>query len=255
MSHYLTTLDYTLWFAAIALHVVMSAVIVHRGLYRHFPYFAGYVVIALMGYATCLWTAFNSDVPAYVYVKLVTSSAESIMLGLFLSCEVYPKTFGPKDSLPDGVPVRTLTSIIGCYAGALSGAALLPAYGLTPAIQALCMADRLFTGALACVSLVLLFYAWHLDIRFRPHTLIITCGILFNNTVDLGASYVRPHLAHSDAALMLRYVSSAAYVITLVLWIWGSSYFREPVPITAEQLTADELRLANLERSAQALLQ
>nr|HLJ26545.1 hypothetical protein [Candidatus Angelobacter sp.] len=253
MKLYLQSIDYSLWFLAGALHAVLGVLLVARGVWKRLPFFSAQVYVCLASNVACYVIAQNGTLANYAYTNFGGTLIVDALLAGFLWREVYLTTFGPRVSLPEGVPVRVFLYVAALYAAVIVTGSLLPDVWLRSAFPAMTVAARWLLGALAAASIVLLVYSFRLGISWRRHTLILASGLAFTTVGELAASYLYSFVSPAGAAI-LRQSSTAAYLVTLVLWIWGVACVRKPEVITQEMLRTLKDEFTDITRLAPALL-
>lgn len=214
--------DVFLWFAIALGQTILSAIVLRRRLDRRYLAFCCYIYFSML--TTWALIAIPSSMPwIYFWAYYAISTVACILMAMAVG-ELYRKTFAPGWAR---VPTWVPRNVAAWLAGAISSCAVL-AVALRPmgwnryaAVMAGIQAA--LVSALLISLVILVLYARHLGIGWRPWPLRIACGFIFFLSVNATTMHMLG-ITSRETAELVRRLGQIAYFVSLLWWggaLWG----------------------------------
>lgn len=206
------------WYLTIAFQLLLAIIIFKKKTTSRFPSFSIFVFVCLARKLVLLYLVAARPASMAVYAAAYFSGSIVIYISLVAVCnEVRRKTFGPLDSLPDGVSLRLFALLSSSIVVTILTAFTLPASWMQTLIGNLFIFERTADGALAVSLIAIVVYARRLGLQSRSQTSGLTAGLIFYLTTQL----IMAHLRSTSwlSATTIQIASEAAYLCTLLFWI------------------------------------
>jgi hypothetical protein len=231
---HLPTMDLVLWTLTMAGEVTLVIFLLTKGMGRHFPIFTSYMIFNLI--EDPLAWVLNSTTAPEVYARFYFAvTLLDSLLQLLVLFEIGRNVLRPsRKSLPFPIlPVATVVILI-C---AIIAASFSPAFTLTSVRHGTEVFLRITLGL--AVLKVLLFaalagFSQLLGIGWKNRVFQLATGLAFYGVASLFVQLTIRHLqtanypSYVSHFVVLTQIQSAAYVGTLVLWIWAFSRNEAP---------------------------
>jgi hypothetical protein len=231
----LNSFDVLLWFAIAISQSLLSAILLRRRLDRRYLAFCSFIYFST--FKTWVLIAISiGEGWLYFWLYYACSFTACILMAMAVG-ELYRKMFA-KDWAR--VPAWVPRNVSAWLAGAISSCAVL-AVALRPAgwnKYAVIMAgvQAALVSALLISLVILVLYARHLGIGWRPWPLRIACGFIFFLSVNATTLHMLG-ITSRDTAETVRRLGQIAYFVSLLWWggtLWGVETL--PEAATSEQI-------------------
>jgi hypothetical protein len=231
----LQSFDVFVWFAIAIGQTILSAIVLRRRMDRRYLAFSSFIYFSTM--KTWVLIAIPSGQDWLYFWLYYASSVTACILMAMAVGELYRKTFAPGWAR---VPAWVPRNVAAWLAGAISSCAVL-AIALKPVgwnRYAALMAgiQAAVVSALLISLVVLVLYARHLGIGWRPWPLRIACGFIFFLSVNATTMHMLG-ITSRETGEMVRRLGQIAYLVSLLWWggaLWGIETV--PTAATAEQI-------------------
>ena len=228
-----SVLDYFFLITGLALEATLLTVLLRRGLGRVYPSFFLYLCLNLLEDPSGLAIRVFSR-HLYDQFYFVTTLLDYVLQLLVLS-EIARNVFQPTRTLIRTGLRRTIFLLI--FIGAASVVFVLSAPHLSPALSRSVSFETVepfvvrISLVLAVLKILLFLalagFAQFLGIGWKNHVLQLATGFAFYGaislSVQLSSSHVPAGPLYLKHLLVLNSVQAAAYLLTLVFWIWAFS--------------------------------
>ena len=211
----LSPFDYALWFASPALQAVLAVCMLKRRLYRSYPFFFNYTLLAVIS-DPILAVIHAFSYTAYYYAYYVHLGL-SVLLSFLVLQEIFQNAFRPYEALRDlGVILFRWSALVVFLVAVMWALSAKPDKGVLENLFLL--ADRSLRLAQCGLVFFLLLLSEYLGIPHSSFLFGISLGFGFFAAVNMlvvtgGSTH---HAAVSRVTL--GHINSAAYLITVMIW-------------------------------------
>jgi hypothetical protein len=214
---HLRPIDYVLWLTAPTLQLGVLAVMYKRGLQREYPYFFYYTILAVAN-EPILFFAQRSSYSLYYYCYWI-SIALTALVSFAVLYEIFQNAFRPYEALRDlsVILFRWSALVILLVAGMWAVTSNHPAQDGS-VTNAVLLAERSVRLMQCGLVFFLLLFSEYLGISRRNLLFGIALGFGFFASVSM---LVVSGLSHAGVVhvSVLRWVHSAAYNISVLIWL------------------------------------
>jgi hypothetical protein len=215
MNDKIKLLYYALWFSHPAIQLVIAGLMVHRGLYKKFKFFFGYILVQLVTFAV-VFPAYWHRSPA-VYYLYWGFEVISVAFGFAVIHEVFVDVFRVFHTLRDlgTVLFKWAGLVMLLVAGVVSVSA--SSMEMEPWVQAIITSQRCVRFIQVGMVLFLLFFSNYVGVSRRQQSFGIALGFGAFALIELVliSSWMGKHLADP----WMNIVNMAAYNGSLLVWL------------------------------------
>jgi len=216
-----------LWIAHPILELLLSSILIWRGLHRKFPVFFAYIVSQILIFAVLfpiyIHQDSGGDYSRYFYAYWI-GAAISLAIGFKVIHEVFLDVFRPYYTLKDLGTVLFKWSALVMLFMALVVAAASPA-SHSPLTQAIIMVQRCVRVTQCGLILFLLVFSRYLGVSWRQHSFGIALGFGGFASVELVALALYSGGQIHPPTLSL--LNTTAYGFAILTWL-GYAAFKTP---------------------------
>jgi hypothetical protein len=231
---HLLSLDGLLWAVTCAGNLCLAAVLIRRRLYTQFPFFTCAIVFSLLSDLSLYGILGHASEQKYFQVYFAVTLLDFIFQLLVLA-EIGLNVFNPvRKSIPRG-------ALLALAALLVASAALSFLLAPEGQRQNLSWVSALFLRLTLTFSILRLLvfaavagFAQTLGVTWKNYVLQLTTGLAFYGAVSLFVESAISHLDRRDLASFevhyqsLNQLDLAAYIGTLIFWIWAFSRNEAP---------------------------
>lgn len=231
---HLSNLDSLLGAAGYLGNLCLAALLIRRRLYVQFPLFTASIIFALLSDTSLYWVLGHTSEPTY-FRAYFAATVLDFTFQLLVLTEIGINVFNPvRKSLPKSAFLALGVLIV---ASAFLSYVLAPGghrHSLSSAGSLYLRLNLLFAILRLLVFAALAGFAQTLGVSWKSHVLQLTTGLAFYSAVSLITESAISHLSRQNLASFdvqlhaLNQLEIAAYIGTLVFWIWAFSRNEAP---------------------------
>jgi len=210
-----------LWAGPNLLLLALGLLAIRRGIYREFPFFVGFSVIASIGQLVVYAADASPRVTPGTFWRLFLGTI--LIEGLikfFLIAEIFGNVFGSYAAIAElGRGIIRVTAVV-LLLSAVAGAAFARRDNSNWLISGSHLIQQTVFIVETGLLLFIFLFGWHFSVQWKPRSFGIAAGLAISSCVHLATWAVMANGGMFDKRYLLDFLNMATYHLCVLIWCY-----------------------------------